>query len=446
MQTEPTSPTTPEAGKRKNLAVAIKDAPERIPKGVRKPVPSMLMRNAGGLRIKVLHRRAMNCLLAHAQMQDRLGIEPGEHGYEIPIADFESMLGFSSNGNRTFIVELLEELTRINIKFDDAFCKGAMTVINHVVYQKSSHVVTYSIDSVAKSMFLRPERFAYLNIRLMQSFTSLAALMIFEYCSAFSTSPGKRTPEFAWADWSVLMSGAPEPHSTIREFNKILTRAVAQVNNNWTECYIEANVVKIGGRLKSLWFSVLPKAQTSLELNGNPTAVSGPLRDQLVIFGLTQHDIEQLLLVHDEDYLFAQAEYLTKRMTKPQASQVDSPPSFFRAAVESNYANVSREHVSAPSTPQLKLTNNQDKPPTLSSHDQWWSGKYAEARSTIEAMTAKEKSELLERFKEGIACSLPSVVRSIKQHGVGKPVGLAVLSRLLAHSLYTEPGQISSQS
>lgn len=218
------------------------------------------------------------------------------------------------------------------------------------------------------------------------------------------------------------------------------------MNSNWSDFYIDAHVVKIGGRLKSLWFSVLPKAQTSLELDGNPSAVSGPLRDQLVTFGLSHQDIEQLLLVHDEDYLLAQAEYLTKRMTKPQAPQVQSPPSFFRKAVESNYANVSREHVSVPSSPQGKRPNNQDKSPTLSSRDQWWSGKYAEARSTIEAMTTQEKSELLERFKEGIACSLPSVVRSIKQHGVGKPVGLAVLSRLLAHSLYTEPDQISSHS
>lgn len=445
MQVEPSGIPATNPITRPAIVVASTRARDQIPKGVRKPVPSMLMRNAGGLRIKVLHRRAMNCLLAHAQMQDRLGIEPTEHGYEIPISDLESMLGFSSNGNRKFVVDLLEELTQINIKFDGEFAKGSMNVVGHIVYHKTSHLVTYSIDSVARSFFLRPERFAYLNIKLMQKFTSLASLMLFEFCTAFATSPGRRTPEFPWTDWSVLMSGSLVPHNNVRDFNKILVRSVTQVNQHWADFHITAHITKIGGRLRTLWFTITPNQQATLDLDAPPSAVSGPLRDRLSAFGLSHQDIEQMLTVHDEDYLLAQADYLARRLTRSNAPQVQSPPSFFRKAVESNYAKVSRDLPPSPPA-QRRLSHDQDRKPLapLSARDQWWSSKYAEARTLIESMTPDQKAELVDRFKDAIAGSMPSVVRSIKQHGVEKPIGLAVVSRLLAHSMFAEPDLILS--
>lgn len=416
----------------------------KLPEDFKKPVPSMLMRNTGDLRIKVLHRRAMNCLLAHAQMQDRLGIVPGEHGYEIPIADLEKMLGFASNGNRTFVVDLLAELTRINIKFDNEFARGAMNVLAHVVYHKSTHLVTYSIDSVAKSYFLRPERYAKLNIELMRKFTSLAGLMLFEFCCAYATSPGRRTPDYLWTDWSVLISGMKEPHANVREFNKILVRAINQVNMLWQDFRITAHVSKVGGRLHSMYFAISPNRQIALDLDEQPCAVSGPLRDRLAAFGLTHKDIEEMLLVHDEDYLLAQADYLTRRLTRSDAPAVKSPTSFYRKAVEENYAKVAREQ-----DPPITSSKTADKGtppaatgsalPPLSDREKWWSTKYTEARALIEAMNTEERAILIQRFETEIAGSLPTVVRSIKQHGVNKPVGMAVVSRLLAHSMFTEP-------
>ena len=462
METEEKKPRT-----RRKKVVVHRTSPHSPFEGqtgldIRKPVNTILVRNRTATAISLLERKAVNNLLGYAQHISRLCPTVETESYRMPMPEFEHVMGFKPN-NRSHLLKTLSAIQDMKVEFNFVEPKsgklggaavetalapiepnelsgllGVANIISEIYFDSKSKEIVYSLPPIAKKFFLRPDQYLRIKSILMNQFTSHAALALHEAVTRYISAPIKRTRELHWKEWSIALSGAAEPHTTFREFNKMLTRAITQVNGALEiEGFIVVPHTTVKGKqTDTLWFELEPAAQSALDLDRIPMSVSTETKDALQKVGLTESKISELVIRYGEEYVLAQYDYLRKRMLKATKEKVEDPKAFFMSALEGNYADAPlRDQEDIKRREQQKEEKKAKKPASADDLlraflEAWTAEKTAEVREHFENQPVEQKQAIADAVIDDLK-KQTQVWKLYKSKGVDAPLVKAEIIRLV---------------
>jgi len=389
----------------KGKVIVIDKKPSTAEVQLRKAVEAIIVRNVGTTgEITFLQRKVYNAMLHIAQrtrMKDQMT-------FEVPIAQFEELVGHNDTNNRQYLKEILRSLTKMQVEFDykgsgkkHSGGWGIANMVAEVYISPDGQRVRYSFPPDLSKKLLDPEIFNRIDMRMQAQFGSYSALTLFETVSRYATSEMRETFRAHWTDWSMLLSGAATPHSQFRDFNKLMLRAVDHVNQRSQQYRVVPYLSKRQRKMDQLWFYMEPLEQPSLALISPAPMVGDEVRTKLRSFGLVDSDITPLAMQYDEEYLLAQADYTAKREKKKGAPPLTNPKAFYLKAVNENYAAVPlRQPVPVtsellPNTKQ-KIAKTTAKQTMGSIAELWRAHKIKELRNEFISESEGKKLEIIE--------------------------------------------------
>lgn len=286
---------------------------------LKKAVEAQAMRNVSTTSdLTFLQRKLYNTLTQFAQQRPAT-----EMVHDIPIKLVEEYVGHTTSNSRDHLKKVLRGMTQAQVEFDykgDSPGRksgwGVANLIAEAYILEDNETIRYSFPPELKRRLLDPTIFNLIDLRMQYHFTSYSALSLHELVSRYYGFSQKETFREHWTAWSVLLSGSATPHAEFRDFNKMLGRAVEQVNSIESRFKIEVVVTKNNRKYDKLWFKLETLMQPELGLSPAPEIVGAELSKRLKSLCLSSKDIEELAMSHDEEYLLAQADYTESQMKK----------------------------------------------------------------------------------------------------------------------------------
>ncbi|MDD1011037.1 RepB family plasmid replication initiator protein [Pseudomonas shahriarae] len=381
---------------------------------LKKAVEALAMRNVSTTSdFTFLQRKLYNTLTQFAQQRPDT-----EMVHDIPIKLVEEHVGHTTSNSRDHLKKVLKGMTQVQVEFDYKGESpgrksgwGVANLIAEAYILDDNQTIRYSFPAELKRRLLDPTIFNLIDLRMQYHFTSYSALSLHELVSRYYGFSQKETFREHWTAWSVLLSGSATPHAEFRDFNKMLGRAVDQVNSIEGRFKIEVVVTKNNRKYDKLWFKLETLMQPELGLSPPPEIVGAEVSKRLKSLSLSAKDIEELGMNHDEEYLLAQADYTEAQMKKKDS--VASPAAYFKAAVTNNYAKApSKQKPVAPSdasAPAPRPQKAAKKPDTATQTapgnqmnvllEQWGAAQRTTIRDEINAKSPEEQQMLLAKYE-----------------------------------------------
>ncbi|VVP59637.1 hypothetical protein PS880_06051 [Pseudomonas fluorescens] len=338
--------------------------------------------------------------------------------HDIPIKLVEEHVGHTTSNSRDHLKKVLKGMTQVQVEFDYKGESpgrksgwGVANLIAEAYILDDNQTIRYSFPAELKRRLLDPTIFNLIDLRMQYHFTSYSALSLHELVSRYYGFSQKETFREHWTAWSVLLSGSATPHEEFRDFNKMLGRAVDQVNSIEGRFKIEVVMTKNNRKYDKLWFKLETLMQPELGLSPAPEIVGAEVSKRLKALSLSAKDIEALGMNHDEEYLLAQADYTEAQMKKKDS--VASPAAYFKAAVTNNYAKAPSKQNPAASieapTPAPKAPKVAKKPPAATQGapanqmnvllEQWGAAQRTTIREEINAQSPEELELLFVKYE-----------------------------------------------
>ncbi|TPG89841.1 RepB family plasmid replication initiator protein [Pseudomonas caspiana] len=360
-----------------------------------------------------LQRKLYNTLTQFAQQRPDT-----EMVHDIPIKLVEEHVGHTTSNSRDHLKKVLKGMTQVQVEFDYKGESpgrksgwGVANLIAEAYILDDNQTIRYSFPAELKRRLLDPTIFNLIDLRMQYHFTSYSALSLHELVSRYYGFSQKETFREHWTAWSVLLSGSATPHEEFRDFNKMLGRAVDQVNSIEGRFKIEVVMTKNNRKYDKLWFKLEPLMQPELGLSPAPEIVGAEVSKRLKALSLSAKDIEELGMSHDEEYLLAQADYTEAQMKKKDS--VASPAAYFKAAVTNNYAKAPSKQRPVASTdapaPAPKPPKTVKKPAAATQTtpanqmnvllEQWGAAQRTTIRDEINAQSPEEQQLLLAKYE-----------------------------------------------
>jgi hypothetical protein len=313
----------------------------------------------------LLNHRLYNVLIAFAQSLPK----PEDNVFAFPLDEVMDLMGMESSNNVDHFVSTAEQLMNFRVYYN-AISKAEQSgpqrrlsidtldvdlpkrrgrrpatmeappeldvdqLIASIKVHSSHNLIAVEFPKKVRDLILRPEFYKVINLEKQKLFSSRAALALFEYSLRYA---GERaTPWLRWEDYSVLLSGNPEPHKTYREFSKLLMRAVDQVNLHHDTHFLQTEVIKKGARaIDKVRLSIQLKHQASLSLESIPEPSPGLLR-AMTDLGVAQVSALNMARAHPAGYVIAQINYVRAIQRR---GKMRTPGAYLRQALNGNYAN-----------------------------------------------------------------------------------------------------------
>ena len=384
---------------------------------LKKAVEALAMRNVSTTSdFTFLQRKLYNTLTQFAQQRPDT-----EMVHDIPIKLVEEHVGHTTSNSRDHLKKVLKGMTQVQVEFDYKGESpgrksgwGVANLIAEAYLLDDNQTIRYSFPAELKRRLLDPTIFNLIDLRMQYHFTSYSALSLHELVSRYYGFSQKETFREHWTAWSVLLSGSATPHAEFRDFNKMLGRAVDQVNSIEGRFKIEVVVTKKNRKYDKLWFKLETLMQPELGLSPAPEIVGAEVSKRLKALSLSSKDIEEMAMSHDEEYLLAQADYTESQMKKKDS--VASPAAYFKAAVANNYAKAPSKQKAATSSDTPSAAPKPPKPtkkPAVSSQtsssnqmdvllEQWGAAQRTTIRDEINALSLEDRQELLTSYEPNL--------------------------------------------
>nr|WP_170206245.1 RepB family plasmid replication initiator protein [Pseudomonas caspiana] len=405
---------TPTKRKRAPKILVVREIEPSKAVELKKAVEALAMRNVSTTSdFTFLQRKLYNTLTQFAQQRPDT-----EMVHDIPIKLVEEHVGHTTSNSRDHLKKVLKGMTQVQVEFDYKGESpgrksgwGVANLIAEAYILDDNQTIRYSFPAELKRRLLDPTIFNLIDLRMQYHFTSYSALSLHELVSRYYGFSQKETFREHWTAWSVLLSGSATPHEEFRDFNKMLGRAVDQVNSIEGRFKIEVVMTKNNRKYDKLWFKLEPLMQPELGLSPAPEIVGAEVSKRLKALSLSAKDIEELGMSHDEEYLLAQADYTEAQMKKKDS--VASPAAYFKAAVTNNYAKAPSKQRPVASTdapaPAPKPPKTVKKPAAATQTtpanqmnvllEQWGAAQRTTIRDEINAQSPEEQQLLLAKYE-----------------------------------------------
>lgn len=421
---------------------------------LRKPVEALTMKNASSGEITFLQRKIYNSMLQIAQNRP-----PEEASHVVPIKDFETLVGHTTSNSREYLKNVLRQMVSTQVEFDykgDSSARknsswGIANMVAEVYISEDGNSITFSFPPKLKKRLLDPEIYNRLDLRMQNRFSSFSALTLYEIVSRYHTFKFQETFRDHWTTWSMLLSGAAAPHTEFRDFNKMLNRAVEQVNSIEPRFNIIPHSTKKERKIDKLWFALESQAQTELMLVTPHSMISNEVTQRLKALGLSDADVTAFGMDYDEEYLLAQADNTEARMKKKNSEPIASPTAYFKSAVKENYAKAPMRPVTGQGKkPEgvAKGTNTPESPKKANKGAQmdlehlkeaWKKSKTLAIQVELEELGPEQIESLIEKYDTELRAMLGTVVYKQMKNSPTNKLATSSIVEILFAERHVEP-------
>lgn len=184
---------------------------------------------------------------------------------------------------------------------------GFTQLVSSLIYDIKDDTLRVELPKLLCRRLLQSEATTKLAT-LILPFSSRAACVLWELYQKHWKEGN--LPRRSWQVWSRLLSADRSPHKTFREFNKLLRRALLQVNEHLTDHELIPCFAKKGRAVDAVWFEVSSKVQPHLQLGQVPNDESVGL---LVRYGVRKDEALMLRGRFEPERIRRNVEYALKQ-------------------------------------------------------------------------------------------------------------------------------------
>lgn len=400
------------------MATKKKALPQVIPtkngvdQRVRKANEAISIKPTSG-KMTFLSRKIFNALLYHAQRQGSLDI------YRLPLSELTSSVEYDSKDTQ-LLRDHLRRMVSTTVEWHESVERpsqeklwgtGALLSEAEIRFDGRHSTVEWSYGPKIRKFLLDPTRYTAISLQHQALFRSHAGLALFEICSRYETNPSHLTNKEPPTWWHAVLTGNPDqtPDAHFYRYFKrdTLNPAIAEINA-MSSLQVELIEHKKGRKVLELQFSVLPRAQASLDLPP-PPVIDTALLDRIVAFGISKTEAEDIYAGHPEPTLRSTLGLVETRLKSATLPALDSAAAFFKSALRHGYA--AQKPLAAP----VKRVAAPVVAPVV--EDPVKVAAREAARAGYQGMPEAEKIALLAEF-EAASAGNPAVLRSLRKSGL----------------------------
>lgn len=304
--------------------------------------------------ITLLQHKLYNVWIAYAQATANAA---DTRIFEFPLTEVMEACGFDSH-NTEYFISAARQIFDLRVEYNSLdrqllavetplTGKGkragktptkwaAAQLISFIEIDSSVNRMRVEFPEVIRQEILRPDQYRSIDLQIQAQFTSRAGLALYEYVLRYASE--ESTPWLAWETYSMLLSGAAAPHKTMREFSKMLRRAIEQVNANHESHQIHAEFTKRGKAFHRMRIAIRLRHQTQLPFQTAATPLPATMSEAMRRMGLKEREIEAIARSHPQDYLQAHIVYVQRRFADRTRERIHVPGAYLRSALQGNYA------------------------------------------------------------------------------------------------------------
>ena len=372
-------------------------------------------------RISLTARKIYNVLLQVAQ--DRLAsmesMPAADHMFEAPLAAVIRSAGANEEG-RTTAKRYLREMSSLEVDWEstapgDGVKWRGFTMLSEVALEQRNgdNWVAWSYPPTIRSALRDPQRWARLDLDVLTSLGSYAAIALYEIFVRYRDNPSgltSRKPVFWWVD-----AISPVPAGTERrEWRKIKSErvkpAIEEINSE-TDLEVELIEHRQGRSVVEVQFAVRKK---KVPAKRAPEAIDVSTVVRAESLGIREAKLEALIKEFGEQAVRVQLEVLEQRAGNTRLRGVENGYSYLRSLLRNGMSILELPEQGAPVVTQRAAAA---APPVSPSDPPWLIERRAAIRKEIEALSETQRKGLVD-----------AVVQQLQSQGLMT----AVLSRRVA--------------
>ena len=325
-----------------------------------KPNPDIGFRITSG-RMTFLSRKIYNCFVYRAQL---VGVA-GKGTLPFPVA--WSMADHDINQDDYWWIPMSDLVDDVASEVGDkgrirAYLRDLMSVlverttsgweIQHIIEsariintagpeigrQGGKLMVGWSFPKALEKKILTPDEYTRMCLYFQGRFKTESALVLYEICKQYATSPGNLTPRLPWEDWHARMTGNSIGETIYKNFSRRTLKPAIKEVNDVKDIFITIVEHKKAGTkaIELLQFVVEQKPQGSLELS--EPVIDTQMLQAMESIGISPNVAEKLLIEHGENKVKATLAYTNERLAQSKLPPIAAPGAYFKKALAEDYA------------------------------------------------------------------------------------------------------------
>lgn len=307
---------------------------------LRKP-HEMIVMMPRSKRVTLTGRRIYNVLLqlSQSRLSAMEAMPSADYMFEAPLPAILRTTG-SSGEDRTAAKRYLKEMRSLEVDWEstapgDGVKWRGFAMLSEVAIEvrNGENWVSWSYPPTIMAALKEPQRWARINLDVLASLSSYAAVALYEICARYRDNPGgvtSRKPVAWWAD-ALSQTPAGSERREWRKFkNERVNSAVAEINAE-TDLEIELVEHKQGKAVVEVQFSVRKKRGVVPKLRGANDIVDANLILRAESLGVRELKLEGLIKEFGEAAVRAGVEALERRTANSKLRSVDNAYSYLRS-------------------------------------------------------------------------------------------------------------------
>jgi Initiator Replication protein len=402
-------------------------------------------------RVTLTGRRIYNALLQVSQARlAAMSVMPAaDYMFEAPLPAILRTTG-SSGEDRTAAKRYLKEMRGLEVDWEstapgDGVKWRGFSMLSEVAIEvrNGENWVAWSYPPTIMAALREPKRWARIDLDVLASLGSYAAVALYEICARYRDNPSGLTSRKPVAWWADALSQAPAG-SERREWRKFKNErvkpAVEEISAE-TDLEIELIEHKQGRAVAEAQFAVRKKRTLPKYRQANDT-VDANLVLRAESLGIRELKLEGLIKEFGDERVRAKVEVLERRAASSHLRAVDNAYSYLRSLLRNDDGQPVPEAVTAaPVTdpPSLRTATPTNDPSAETAEVQWLNQRIAEIRSEILGLSVEQRQALVnEAVQELSSSGLMSAVisRRVSQGDVLHGMLGSVLVRIYGLRMY----------
>jgi hypothetical protein len=425
-------------------------------------------------RVTLTGRRIYNALMqvSQARLAAMDHMPPADYMFEAPLPAILRTTG-SSGEDRTAAKRYLREMRGLEVDWEstapgDGVKWRGFSMLSEVAIEvrNGENWVSWSYPPTIMAAIKEPKRWARIDLDVLASLSSYAAVALYEICARYRDNPGGVTSRKPVAWWADALSQAPAG-SERREWRKFknerLKPAIDEINAE-TDLEIELVEHKQGRAVVEVQFAVRKKRIEAKQRQG-ADVVDANLVLRAESLGIRELKLEGLIKEFGEAAVRNNVETLERRAANRNLRGVDNAYSYLRsllrnegnsaiaaapatpaAAPGSDIEDELGDRTLSPSEMQIaaEIAKRQAPVPTAD----WLNERIAVLREELVAMTPEKRqvfvdSAIQELTSKGLMTAVISrrVAQGDVLHGMVGAVVVRHYAELLYGKAWNQPGQ-----
>lgn len=408
--------------------------------------------------ITLVQQRLYDVWVAFAQV-DPDSRKADTNIFEFPLDGVVAACGMADTYNRKFFDETALGLMDLRVTYGGFFTEPdatvrrsriragtgrssktrivAMQLVSFVEIDSARNVIRVEFPEVIRKQILEPGFYRRIDLEIQRQLSTRTAIALYQCSREFASA--QASPWLPWQEYSAFLGGTPEPHASVRDFVKVLNRAVPQVNQVNPDHRIEVEFTKSGRSFDQMRIVTALKHQRELDL---VEALNIEVPDDVLALSTELRIPAPTISKHLKDgipvdYLRAQLLYTRGRIGRRDQAPVSSPAAFFSAAVNQNYAAWRSPDPVAQrqTTPALDSRLTEIAPATSQKTLAVLIPSKPDIRVHFEGLKESDRANLAARFYASAGGTLQ---KKISTSGLGSPLVAKLFDAWLAKELAPE--------